>query len=328
MPTSSPFSSNETNASCDNVQSNNFTSFNSLMYDPCNSKQRYNENIKQSEYQLGGVTCNTDGECGEGKCINENSLLNEVTDIQETLNAESHYQDTRGYSTHGQSPQYFKDNNNLVNNDNALKRSCITNLNYINQYQATNILATNDNEYTALKQDENKETGASSSFGNPIPNMVHYIPDQNYLNKKVDQTNQSFQDQQLLHNPQLTVRSKGTQYNPRIGLLDFTKDCTDPYNNSRDNSFIIDNEYTDPSNLCAFGIYKDDYTEGQPSYDDSVLRAPVDSNSIFYDMTYVNCSSNQNKIDIGRKLDSKLAPYTNEQLKVLFSKSCMTTECR
>jgi len=334
MSTSSPFlSDNETNASCDNVQSNHFTSFNNLMYDPCNSKQRYKENIKQSEYQLGGATCNsTDNECGEGNCTNENSLLKEVTDIQDKLTTGTleQFQHTRGYSTHGQSPQYFTDNNVLVDKDNALKRSCITNLNYINQYQAKNILATNDSEYKDLNSDETKEMGASLSFGNPIPNMVRYRPDDNYLNKTnvTSSASATNNDQQLLHNPRLTVRSKGTQYNPRIGLLDFTNDCTKPYDYNV-NSFIGDNEYKKPSdNLCAFGIYKDEHAVSGPSYDDSVLRAPVDSNSIFYDMTYVNCSSNTNKNAIGLKLDSKLAPYNDAQLKVLLSKACMPTECR
>ena len=193
MSTTTPFSmihvnpNNDVNTSCDNAQSNKFTSYNSLMYDPCSSEQKYKENIKHSEYQLGGATCNADGICKEGNCGGE-TLVKEH-DIHKQFKKEtqdsSFYQDTRGYSTYGQTPQFFNDKNELVNKDNALKRSCFTNLNYINQYQAKNVLANNDN-YDQIKENANKEMGASTSFGAPIPNMERYRPDNNYLNKDTD----------------------------------------------------------------------------------------------------------------------------------------------
>tara|TARA_Y100000590_G_scaffold384433_2_gene455819 strand:+ start:3986 stop:5047 length:1062 start_codon:yes stop_codon:yes gene_type:complete len=339
-----PVSTNAaSDASCYNVQSNKFTSFNSLMYDPCNSKQRYTENKKQSEYQLGGAICNSDV-CEEGNCDDSNTLVKEY-DIHNQLNSGTEdtffYQDTRGYSTHGQTPRFFNDNNKLVYEDNALKRSCMTNLNYINQYKARNILATEDN-YDNLANDANKETGASTSFGNPIPNMVHYRPDDNYLNN--NSTNSaSTNKQKELHNPSLNVKSKQTQYNSRIGLLDFTNNCFEPYN-AENNSFLngLNIEYNDKSKLCAFGIYSehnmfggDGYKANEPSYNDAVLRIPVDSNSIYHDMSYIKCSDGDKRSSvqtsrqaISDKLDAKLAPYSSEQLNVLMSKSCKLNVCK
>lgn len=344
-----------TRQSCSNQGNLDFSGFNRLMYDECNSKERYNSNNYQSDYNL-GITCKDDRSeiCNEEMCSQAENYThpNDINDflVKNTNNDQeqvNYFRNTRGYGTYGKSNEFFNAPI-LTNTDNALKRSGLTNLNYINQQKSTAILVDTDindsdwNNAKSIAKDENSNT----AFVAPVQNKSHYIPDKNYL---IDNSIEGLEkwNQRAREVPELYVRSKGSQYYNRLGLInieairdDYNNPCSFNLTESQPPRYDPDyveplrNEYSNQgsenNSLCAFGVYEPKEINGR-FYNDEVCHRPVDSNSIFYDMSYLNSTCDRvndiSRVKIEEKLDNKLAPYDEKFLSEFFRKTCITDKC-
>lgn len=346
------------NANCFNSNDErNFSMFNRLKYDDCNSKEMYKGNNYQLDYRL-GMVCNRDDLCEPpfpSKCPDGgDKYINNKYDIESFFNKSAgtpeddqnkHFKNTRGYSTIGPSIKYTSEGNKLTSTENTLNRSCLTNLNYINQYTPDNLVLLDHSDGTAEEfekklQSQTDKRGSNNAFTIPIQNKVYYRTGENYIET---QNKDKAKEEAGRLMPRISVREKGSQYYERLGLINNNieklsgkQGCTvfnpEHINN---NCSPFSQEYIENTDLNAFGIYPS-ITIGKRQYNDEILHRPVDSNSIFYDYTYVN--NNEADDDDGNPLDkqslgvkilksnlnNKLAPYDDEFLETFFKRTCIT----
>lgn len=294
----------------------NFTQFNSLTYDPAYIQNECKENTNYSQHILGHVnvnnldTCNNINSKSEPVKLdnkNYNHYLTPQVNIKDLLKNDKYLMDTRGYSTRAVMDPHYLQDTDLVNTDNALKRSCITDLGYKNQFTPNVSLSDHTNENN---QNDNLN---ELTFGVPVQNKSYYRESNNYLES--NENNDDIRRQEANHVPFLSVREKSSQTYDRLGLCNVELErgiegCTVNQNTLHD-TFVpcLKDELNNPNKLGAYGVYDNDES----------LHIPMNTYAYYSNLLHNNCPSKnaynkeqESRTDITNKINNTLNAFNPE----------------